>query len=73
MNEPLVRQNPVAAQAKVVLDEIFALCQDACDARKAASQGSAEWHKRTGEVLGICAGDLIVMQARIAPSLRCAA
>jgi hypothetical protein len=51
MNEPLVRQNPVAAQAKVVLDEIFALCQDACDARKAASQGSAEWHKRTGEVL----------------------
>ena len=38
-------------QVKQALDEIFALCGDACDALKVAHEHSAEWHKRTGEVL----------------------
>jgi hypothetical protein len=51
MDKPLVRQDLVASEVKVVLDEIFAFCADACDARRTAFQGSAEWHKRTGEIL----------------------
>jgi len=42
---------PVAEQIRTTLNEIHAFCSDACDARQAAREGSAEWHKRTGEVL----------------------
>ena len=48
MNNP---SDVVAAQVKAVLDEIFAFCSDACDARQSACAGSAEWYKRTGEIL----------------------
>jgi hypothetical protein len=51
MDKPLVRQDLVASEVKVVLDEIFAFCSDACDARQTACEGSAEWYKRTGEIL----------------------
>jgi hypothetical protein len=33
------------------LETILAFCADAYDARENACEGSAEWHKRTGEVL----------------------
>jgi hypothetical protein len=38
-------------EVKVVLEEISAFCSDAFDAQRAACVGSAEWHKRTGEIL----------------------
>jgi len=51
MDKPLVRQDLAASEVKVVLDEIFAFCSDAWDARQSAHENSAEWHKRTGEIL----------------------
>jgi hypothetical protein len=51
MDKRSVRQDLVASEVKVVLDEIFAFCSHACDARQTACEGSAEWHKRTGEIL----------------------
>jgi hypothetical protein len=51
MYKPLYRQNLVAAEVKVVLQEISEFCSDAIDAQSAACEGSAEWHKRTGEIL----------------------
>ena len=51
MSEPLVRRDLVAAQVKLALDLISQFCSDAFDAQNTASEGSAEWHKRTGEIL----------------------
>jgi hypothetical protein len=51
MDKTPVQQDLVAAQIKITLDEIFAFCSDACDARQSAHENSAEWHKRTGEIL----------------------
>ncbi len=33
------------------LQEILLVCAEACAARRSAPEGSAEWHKRTGEIL----------------------
>jgi hypothetical protein len=30
---------------------ILLVCAEACAARRSAAEGSAEWHKRTGEIL----------------------
>ncbi len=45
------RVRPLLEQIRIALDEIHAFCADAWDARQAARQGSAEWQKRTGEIL----------------------
>jgi len=44
-------QNSITELVKHVLDEILSFCADACTAREEAEKGSAEWHKRTGEIL----------------------
>jgi hypothetical protein len=36
---------------KEALDEILTFCIEACAERQAATEGSPEWHKRTGEIL----------------------
>jgi hypothetical protein len=46
-----LEQHAVAAEVKVVLEEILEFCSYAVDAQRAACVGSAEWHKRTGEIL----------------------
>jgi len=46
-----LRDDSLAGQIKEALNEIHAFCGDACVARRAARKGSAEWHKRTGEIL----------------------
>jgi hypothetical protein len=51
MYKPLDQQGVIVAEVKVALEEISALCSDAFDAQRAACVGSAEWHKRTGEIL----------------------
>lgn len=33
------------------LRDILDACQEACEARRCALEGSPEWHKRTGEIL----------------------
>jgi hypothetical protein len=51
MYKPLDQQGLIVTEVEVVLEEIFAFCSDAFDAQRAACVGSAEWHKRTGEIL----------------------
>jgi hypothetical protein len=51
MYKPLDQQGLIVMEVKVVLEEISAFCSDAFDAQRAACVGSAEWHKRTGEIL----------------------
>jgi hypothetical protein len=61
VQQPVVR-HPVAPQlgaqqidaAELLeqsLREILLVCQEACAARQTAVKDSAEWHKRTGEIL----------------------
>jgi len=45
------RNDALAEQVRYALAEIFAFCANAYEARESACEGSAEWHKRTGEVL----------------------
>jgi hypothetical protein len=33
------------------LDQILLACQQSCAARRRVAEGTAEWHKRTGEIL----------------------
>ena len=42
---------PLSEQIKIALQEIHHFFGDAYDARRAARENSAEWHKRTGEAL----------------------
>ena len=44
-------RNSVTELVKDALDEILTFCADAYTAREEAKEGSAEWHKRTGEIL----------------------
>lgn len=44
-------QNSITESVKDALDEILTFCADAITAREEAEEGSAEWHKRTGEIL----------------------
>jgi len=43
--------NSITELVKGALDQILTFCGDACTAREEAEEGSAEWHKRTGEIL----------------------
>jgi hypothetical protein len=51
------------------LREILLVCQEACAARQCAPKGSAEWHKRTGEILACSKFTSILyeLQASIPP------
>jgi hypothetical protein len=51
MYKALGPQSLVVAEVKVALEEISAFRSEALDAQRAACVGSAEWHKRTGEIL----------------------
>ena len=51
MYKPIDQQGLIVTEVKIVLEEISAFCSDAFDAQRAACVGSAEWHKRTGEIL----------------------
>jgi hypothetical protein len=50
MEEPLLECS-LKERIREGLEMILAFCADACEARENACEGSAEWHKRTGEVL----------------------
>jgi chaperonin cofactor prefoldin len=45
------REQEMVVIACEALDEILNLCGQALSERDRADEGSAEWHKRTGEVL----------------------
>jgi hypothetical protein len=54
--QPIAQQS-IAPQTDAVelveqsLREILLVCEEACAARQTAVKNSAEWHKRTGEIL----------------------
>jgi len=54
------------------LRQILLVCEEACAARHAAPEDSAEWHKRTGEILacGKLTSILYELQAGIPPQER---
>ena len=49
--DPSAARLDMQAVVEHSLQEILLVCAEACTARRSAPEGSAEWHKRTGEIL----------------------
>ena len=70
VSDPSLLLDPEGARCDVQsiiersLEEVLSLCQDAAAARRCATEGSAEWHKRTGEILACAKFTSVLSPAR---------
>ena len=65
---PLAAPPEVRRIVERSLQEVLLLCQQARAARQAAAEGSAEWHKRTGEILACAKLTKLLSQLQVSTS-----